>query len=320
VSQPHALPNPGARTHKFDVLRTVVSLIGAARVSCPRRLVPATRAPHWHFRMDPDLAQSEQPPITALDVPHGSTSQESNSSGLVACTLYADGHRVAELAPEEIGQPIHRDEGFVWIGLYEPSQPLLQLVQQQFGLHDLAIEDAHRAHQRPKLEQYHDSVFVVIRTAQFASGSDEKRLEFGETHVFVGADYVVTVRHGSVRSHTELRARCEASPSQLVQGPGYVLYALMDFLVDQYFPIVQELEDQVADIEEMLFSHAGESTSRETVAEIYRLKRDLLSLKRTVAPLIDVCNRLVRFDVPLIPPRHGPISATSTIMPSASTR
>jgi len=244
--------------------------------------------------------------MTALDVPHGSTSKESDSSGLVACAVYADGRRVAELTPEEIGQPIHRDEGFIWVGLYEPSQPLLQLVQQQFGLHDLAIEDAHRAHQRPKLEQYHDSLFVVIRTAQFTSGSDEKLLEFGETHVFVGADYVVTVRHGSVRSHTELRTRCEASPSQLAQGPGYVLYALMDFLVDQYFPIVSELEDEVTNLEEALFAEKHQASSRETVAEIYRLKRDLLALKRTVAPLVDVCNRLMRFDVNLIPAETRP--------------
>jgi magnesium transporter len=192
------------------------------------------------------------------------------------------------------------------VGLYEPGQALLESVQDQFGLHDLAVEDAHKAHQRPKLEQYQDCLFVVIRTAQFASGGKGKRLEFGETHVFVGTDYVVTVRHGSVRPYTELRARCEASPSQLAQGPGYVLYALMDFLVDQYLPILAELEDQVTDLEEALFRGAGPLSSRETVEEIYHLKRDLLALKRAVAPLVDVCNRLTRFDTGLIPAETRP--------------
>jgi magnesium transporter len=243
--------------------------------------------------------------MTALGSFRG-TPSDAEGSGLVACAVYSDGRRVADLSLEQILQPVHRDQGFVWIGLYEPGQALLQSVQHQFGLHDLAVEDAHKAHQRPKLEQYQDSLFVVIRTAQFAPGGESKRLELGETHVFVGADYVVTVRHGSVRSYAELRARCEASPGQLAQGPGYVLYALMDFLVDQYLPILAEFEDQVADLEEALFSEAGSSSSRDNVAEIYRLKRDLLSLKRAVAPLIDVCNRLMRFDTHLIPAETRP--------------
>jgi magnesium transporter len=244
--------------------------------------------------------------MAALDSLRGSPSRDLDGSGLIACAVYANGCRVAELSLDEIVQPIPRDEGFVWIGLYEPSQSLLQTVQHQFGLHDLAIEDAHSAHQRPKLEQYPDSLFVVIRTAQFATGGAEKRLEFGETHVFVGTDYVVTVRHGSVRSHTELRARCEASPNQLALGPGYVLYALMDFIVDQYLPIVAALEDQVDEVEEALFREEHTVNSRETVAEIYRLKRDLLALKRAVAPLIDVCNRLMRLEATLIPAETRP--------------
>jgi magnesium transporter len=244
--------------------------------------------------------------MTALGSFRGSHPSGAEGPGLVACAVYSDGRRVADLSLDQILQPIHRDQGFVWIGLYEPSQSLLQSVQHQFGLHDLAVEDAHKAHQRPKLEQYQDSLFVVIRTAQFAAGDESRRLELGETHVFVGTDYVVTVRHGSVRSHTELRARCEASPGQLAQGPGYVLYALMDFLVDQYLPILAEFEDQVADLEEALFSDDVSTSPRENVAEIYRLKRDLLSLKRAVAPLVDVCNRLMRFDMELIPAETRP--------------
>ncbi|MFN0072995.1 MAG: magnesium/cobalt transporter CorA [Chloroflexota bacterium] len=244
--------------------------------------------------------------MNVLDTLPGTTLSRPENDGLVACAVYVSGRRAAELSLEELLRPISRDKGFVWIGLYEPSQSLLHTVQSQFGLHDLAVEDAHTAHQRPKLEQYQDSLFVVIRTAQFAATGRRGKLEFGETHVFLGSDYLVTVRHGSVRSHADLRARCEATPDQLALGPGYVLYALLDFLVDQYLPLVSELEGRVTDLEEALFGAEGSRRSRDTVAEIYGLKRDLLSLKRAVAPLVDVCNRLMRFDLQLIPSETRP--------------
>src|SRR5207237_359465 len=120
----------------------------------------------------------------------------------------------------DIDRLLRSQDAFIWIGLYEPDQDLLRKVQREFGLHDLAIEDAHRAHQRPKLEQYEESLFVVLRTAQVSTTDGEVRLEFGETHVFVGERYLVTVRHGSQRSYADLRARCEASPTQLAKGPG----------------------------------------------------------------------------------------------------
>ena len=171
---------------------------------------------------------------------------------LADCAAYAFGVRMAGVALEDIGHTLERGDRFVWMGLVEPEQDLLLRVQQQFHLHDLAVEDAYNAHQRPKLEQYDNSVFVVLRTAQLASES--KRLEFGETHVFVGHNYVVTVRHGSMRSMAGLRARCECTPNLLAQGPGYVLYALMDFVVDQYLPIVQYYEEQVQEIEEEIWT------------------------------------------------------------------
>jgi magnesium transporter len=164
----------------------------------------------------------------------------------------------------------------------------------EFGLHELAVEDAHNAHQRPKLEEYGDSLFVVLRTAQLRDGT----LEFGETHIFVGPRYVVTVRHGASLSYADVRARCERTPHLLKKGPGFVLYALMDFVVDHYFPIVDAYEERLGALEEQLF---GDGMSRDTTARIYELKRDLVALKRAVSPLIDVCNRLVRYDVGLIP-------------------
>jgi magnesium transporter len=201
---------------------------------------------------------------------------------------------------DEIGRVLERGDRFVWMGLFEPEQDLLREVQQQFHLHDLAIEDAYNAHQRPKIEQYDTGLFVVLRTAQLAASG---RLEFGETHVFVGRNYVVTVRHGSIQSMAGVRARCECTPHLLAQGPGYVLYALMDFVVDQFLPIVQHYDDQVEEIEEEILDGV---VSTESTGRIYRLKRDLLSLRRAVTPLVEVCNRLMRFDIPQIPPETRP--------------
>jgi magnesium transporter len=218
------------------------------------------------------------------------------SAPVIDCAAYCGGSRVADLGIEQIKGALSRDDQFVWLGLYEPEQDVLRKVQQQFGLHDLAVEDAYNAHQRPKLELYEDSLFVVLRTAHISASS--KHLEFGETHIFVGRNYLVTVRHGSLRSHIGVRQRCESTPHLLSKGPGYVLYSLMDFVVDQYLPVVQQIEEEVEDLEEVIFGMAdtGDATSR-----IYQLKRDLLSLRRAVTPLVEVCNRLMRFDLPHIP-------------------
>jgi magnesium transporter len=218
------------------------------------------------------------------------------SAPVIDCAAYCGGARVADLSIDQIRLALARDDQFVWLGLYEPEQDVLRKVQQQFGLHDLAIEDAYNAHQRPKLELYEDSVFVVLRTAHMSAPS--KHLEFGETHIFLGRNYLVTVRHGSLRSHIGVRQRCESTPHLLSKGPGYVLYALMDFVVDQYLPVVQQIEEEVEELEEVIFgmSDTGDATSR-----IYQLKRDLLSLRRAVTPLVEVCNRLMRFDLPHIP-------------------
>jgi magnesium transporter len=216
--------------------------------------------------------------------------------GIVNCAAYADGRRVADVAIQDISEVLKQADRFVWIGLHEPDGDLLKQVQAEFGLHDLAVEDALRAHQRPKLELYGDSLFIVLRTAQL--NREARRIDFGETHFFVGARYLVSVRHGASLPYTEVRARCEATPQLLTKGPGFALYALMDFIVDQYFPIVDALEDDLEALEETIF---GETLSRTTTSRIYELKRDLLEIKRAVSPLVDICNRLIRFDVPLIP-------------------
>ena len=161
---------------------------------------------------------------------------------------------------------------------------------------DVAIEDAHLAHQRPKLERYGDSLFIALRTAQ--PDREQRRIAFGETHLFVGTRYVVSVRHGASLSYADVRTRCEASPQLLAKGPGFVLHAIMDFVVDQYFPIVDSLEDDLEALEADIF---GQAVSRDTTMRIYNLKRDLLEIKRGVSPLVDICNRLMRSDLDLIP-------------------
>jgi magnesium transporter len=219
-----------------------------------------------------------------------------STSQVVACAAYAKGCRVAEVALEDISEVLKQDDRFVWIGLYEPDEALLKEVQAEFGLHDLAIEDAHLAHQRPKLERYGDSLFIALRTAQ--PDREQRRIAFGETHLFVGARYVVSVRHGASLSYADVRTRCEGQPQLLAKGPAFVLHAIMDFVVDQYFPIVDGLEDGLEALEDEIFN---ERISRETTMRIYTLKRDLLEIKRGVSPLIDICNRLMRTDLDLIP-------------------
>jgi magnesium transporter len=216
--------------------------------------------------------------------------------GLVNSVAYADGLRIGEVAVPDISEVLKQPGRFVWVGLHEPDDEMLAEIQQEFSLHDLAVEDAARAHQRPKLERYGDSIFVVLRTAHVDDSTGG--IDFGETHLFVGSNYVVSVRHGGSLPYTEVRARCEANPDLLVKGPVFVFYSIMDFIVDRYFPLVDTFEDKLAELEDNVFQ---QTLPRETTERIYQLKRDLLEVKRAVAPLVDVCNRLVRGDVPLAP-------------------
>jgi magnesium transporter len=216
--------------------------------------------------------------------------------GIVNSVAYAGGLRLGEVAIPDISEVLKQPGRFVWIGLHEPDAEVLTEVQGEFALHDLAIEDAARAHQRPKLERYGDSLFAVLRTAHLdrATGT----IDFGETHLFVGSNYVVSIRHGASLPYVEVRSRCEASPDLLAKGPGFVLYALMDFIVDQYFPLVDAFEERLEELEDDIFR---QTLTRETTERIYQLKRNLLEVKRAIAPMVDICNRLVRTDNALIP-------------------
>ena len=213
--------------------------------------------------------------------------------GVVASAAYVAGARVAEIPIEHAGEWLKRPGHVVWIGLHEPSLELLRKVQAQFGLHELAIEDALKAHQRPKLEQYRDALFVVARTAQMAEGS----IAFGETHLFVGRGYVVSVRHGTSTSYKPVRERCEATPDALSEGEDFILYAILDFIVDNYMPVIEAIQGEVEEIEDTVLT--GNPTQAQ-VARLYQLRRDLLRLRNAAVPLVEVCRRLEQPGLPNI--------------------
>ena len=214
-----------------------------------------------------------------------SLSMPDDGPGVVAAGAYAHGHRIANIGIEEAGEWAARPGHLVWIGLLEPSEALLRRVQAQFSLPEMAIEDAGKAHQRPKLERYGDSLFAVTRTAQMVEG----RIAFGETHLFVGAGYVVTVRHGASASYAPVRGHCEALPSALSHGPDYILYAILDFIVDKYMPVLETIHAEVERIEDAVLVSA---LKQDKIERLYLLRRDLLRLRNSAVPLVEMCRRL----------------------------
>ncbi len=225
---------------------------------------------------------------------------------IIASAAYAAGRRIGDVAIEDISEVLKQPDTFVWIGLYEPNEPLLRKAQEEFGLHDLAIEDALSAHQRPKVERYDNSVFVVLRTAQIDDPHPDKPCEvaYGEVHIFLGRNFILTVRHGYATSFTPVRTRAESTPELLRQGPAFVLYAVMDFIVDQYFPVVDALGEELESLEHRVFTRPF---SRQTTTQIYKLKRDLIALKRVVSPVIELSARLIRLeDEELVPTQTRP--------------
>jgi len=223
-------------------------------------------------------------------------------TAIVNCAAYSRGTRVAEVPLSDVHKVLKEADQFVWIGLHEPSEAMLNDVQREFNLHDLAVEDAHSAHQRSKVELYGDSLFVVIRTAQL-SKNKEHHIDFGETHFFVGPNFIVTVRHGSSVSYANVRTNCESTPHLLSKGQGFALYAIMDFIINHYHPVVSGMEAELEIIEDKIFKG---TPNRDTTEQIYLLKRELLEVKRAVSPLIDICNRLTRLDIKCISEQTRP--------------
>jgi magnesium transporter len=223
-----------------------------------------------------------------------------SSEGVVAAGAYVDGRRVANIAIDEASSWRSWPGHVVWIGLHEPDTSLLKSVQRQFQLHDLAIEDAAHAHQRPKIEQYGDALFIVARTAQL----DGDSIAFGETHLFVGEGYLVSVRHGASTSYTPVRERCESCPRALARGEDYILYAILDFIVDNYSPVLETIQEEVEAMEQQVLASA---MTRAQIERLYLLRRDLLRLRHAVGPLVEVCRRLQHDNLPMVRPTMRPL-------------
>jgi magnesium transporter len=210
------------------------------------------------------------------------------------CVAYGRDGSKRVISLDAISDVLDVDDGsFVWVGLYEPGEDLLDKMQEEFGLHDLAVEDAHHAHQRPKIEAYGNSLFIAVHTAQLVQG----RIAFGETQVFVGPRYLLTVRHGASLSYAPVRARVEREPERLAIGPSFGLYAVLDYVVDNFMPIVDAFRVELDTLEKHVFA---ESFSRDTVVKLYELKRELTRLRLAVAPMMDITGQLSRGANPLV--------------------
>jgi magnesium transporter len=211
-----------------------------------------------------------------------------NVSSVANCAAYGpDGRKIRDITVDEISDFLEQPNGFVWVGLIEPDEEMLEKLQVEFGLHELAVEDAHSAHQRPKLEAYGDSLFIVAQTAQITDGA----IGFGETHIFIGKRYLMTVRHGASLSYVPARRACEQAPTHLALGPSYALYSILDFIVDNYLPIVQDFKQELQELEQEIFS---EFANRDVSRRLYDMQRELLTLKLAATPLQDILGQLVR--------------------------
>ncbi len=206
---------------------------------------------------------------------------------LINCVAYQAGHRLADVPVSRVGEYLARPGCFVWVALRDATPDEVAQMQQQFGLHDLAVEDAVHGHQRPKSEEYGDKLFVALQTLELSPTDD---LTTGEVNVFVGPNFVLTVRNRSRHTLLGVRERAEREPHLLKQGPGFVLYAVMDAVVDRYFPIVDALESELEAIEEQIFQPA--TPARENIRRLYDLKQRVTLVRHAVVPLIDALEKL----------------------------
>ena len=205
---------------------------------------------------------------------------------LINCVAYQDGQKLADIPVEEISDYMEKPETFVWVALRDAEPDELKTMQHEFGLHELAVEDASRGHQRPKIEEYGDSLFVVVKTIECRDGE----VAVGEVDMFVGQNYILSSRDAeSQHGFLGVRARAEKEPHMLRLGPAFVLYALMDAVVDRYFPVLDMLETELEKIEELIFSRGKQ---RDNIERLYELKSKVTTVRHVVAPLMEAVGRL----------------------------
>ena len=214
---------------------------------------------------------------------------------LVNCVAYQDGKKLADIDKSAISDYVSRPDCFVWVALKDPTDAELNEMQEEFDLHPLAVEDARHGHQRPKIEEYADLVFAVLNTVELTP-TDE--LKIGEVDIFVGRNYVLSVRNRTERGFKEVRARSEQEPELLKHGSGYVLYALMDSVVDRYFPLLDALESELEQIEQRIF--LPQASARANIEALYYVKQRLMILKHAAGPLLDGAGKLYGGRVPQV--------------------
>lgn len=204
---------------------------------------------------------------------------------LINCVAYEEGRKLSDIPVEDIDQWLLRPGCFVWVALRDATDEELRAVQHEFGLHELAVEDASHGHQRPKIEEYGQTLFVVMKLPQV----EHRETVWGELAVFVGPNFVVSVRNQNPRDFLGVRARCENEPEHLRQGAGFVLYALMDAVVDRYFPLLDALETELEAIEDTIFERGS---AHQKIQRLYELKRHVAHMRHAVAPLSDAVGKL----------------------------
>jgi magnesium transporter len=204
---------------------------------------------------------------------------------LINCAAYQDGKKLADIPIDQIHLYISRPGCFVWVAVRDPEAAELAAMQAEFGLHDLAIEDALKGHQRPKIEEYGQSLFVVLHMVE----NGEAELTVGEVCIFVGTNYVLSVRQRAKQGFVEVRKRCEEEPELLRHGAAYVLYALMDAVVDRYFPVLDAISTELERVEERIFAT---QTERASIEALYCIKQKLMTLKHATEPLLEAVGRL----------------------------
>ena len=215
---------------------------------------------------------------------------------LINCVVYQDGKKVADIPVSEISDYLERPGSFVWVALQDATEAELLEMQSEFHLHDLAVEDARHGHQRAKIEEYGNSLFTVVHLVEAING-DLKNLNIGELDVFTGTNYVLSIRNRSTNGFLGVRARCEREPELLRFGSGFVLYALMDAVVDRYFPIIDAFETELEEIEKKIFS---KGTAKANIEQLYELKTRVMVLKHAVAPLMESAGKLHGGRVPQV--------------------
>jgi magnesium transporter len=212
---------------------------------------------------------------------------------IINCVAYQEGKKLKDINIEEISDYLEIPGCFVWVALQDAELAELEKMREEFDLHPLAVEDAWHSHQRPKIDEYGDSVFAVMQLVKLA----DDELTVGEVAVFVGLNFVLSVRNRSYDGFLGVRARCEREPHLLSQGAGFVFYALMDAVVDRYFPVLDEFETELEDIEEKIFV---KGSALSNIERLYALKRKVMVLKHAVAPLMENTGKLYRGRVPLV--------------------